>query len=195
MPKATRQERTLTLRGVLGLTALAVGATVLGAAALSGIDPHLQTAPLPSFQSSPERTESHPGEEAAPSDAPHTPIGLTVAPAEFTPASPKPSGEYTTVAGPHPDGEYTTVHVTVANRTDGELDVSPAHFVLKGVSGSRHESSGAAGAAEDQISTLTLLPHQSTSGTVSAPGSFTPDTVELLDEPHGEAVHEAPVHP
>lgn len=195
MPKPPRRERTFTLRGALGLTALVGSATVLGTTVLSGVDPDLRTASLPSSQSSPDRSESRPGEEATTSEAPDAPVGLTVAPAEFVPASPEPDSRYTSVAGPDPDGEYTTVHVSVANRTDGELDVSPAHFVLEDVSGSRHESSGGAGVAEDQISTLTLLPHQRTSGTVSAPGSFTPDTVKLLDEPHGEPVREASVQP
>lgn len=195
MPKPPHRERTPTLRGALGLTALAGGITVLGATALAGIDPDLRSAFPPSSQSSPHRPENHPSEEPAPSEAPQAPVGLTVAPAEFVPATPGPDGEYTPVADPDPDGEYTTVHVTVANRSDGELDVSPSHFVLKGVSGSRYESSGTAGATEDRISTLTLLPHQRTSGTVSAPGSFTPDTVVLLDEPHGEPVREASVHP
>lgn len=197
MPKPHR-ERTFTLRGVLGLTVLAGGATALGAAILSGVGPDLRTASLPSSPSSPEQPENRPSEGSTPSEDPRAPVGLTVAPAEFVPAAtpePAPNDGYTTVAGPDPDGEYTTVHVTVANRTDGELDVSPSHFVLKGVSGSRHESSGAAGAAEDQISTLTLLPRQKTSGTVSAPGSFTPEAVELLDEPQGEPVHEAVVRP
>lgn len=177
------------------MTALAGGVTALGVAVLAGIDPDLRTAPLLFIHSSPDRAKDRPSEEPAPSEDPHSPVGLTVAPAEFVPASPAPDLGYTTVAGTAPDGEYTTVHVTVANRTDGELDVSPSHFVLKGVSGSRHESAGGAGVAEDQISTLTLLPHQRTSGTVSAPGSFTPDAVELLDEPHGEPVHEATVQP
>ncbi|WP_017610578.1 DUF4352 domain-containing protein [Nocardiopsis xinjiangensis] len=198
MPKPPRRERTPTL-SALGLAALAGGATVLGAMILSGTDPDLRTAGSPpSSQSSPGRAENRPSEDADPSQAPDAPVGLTVAPAEFVPAAtpgPGPESGYTTVRGPDPDGEYTTVHVTVANRTEAELDVSPSHFVLKGVGGSRHESSGAAGVAQDQISTLTLLPRQRTSGTVSAPGSFTPDTVELLEEPRGEPVREAAVRP
>ncbi|GHD28624.1 DUF4352 domain-containing protein [Nocardiopsis kunsanensis] len=198
MPKPTRRERASPLKGLLGLAALVGGTTVLGAVFLSGPVPGPWSPSSPSSRSSPDRVEDRTGEEAVPSESPDAPVGLTVAPAEFVPAAtpgPGPDGGYTTVGGPDPGGEYTTVHVTVANRTDGELDVSPSHFVLKGVSGSRHESSDAAGLAEDQIGTLTLLPRQKTSGTVSAPGSFTPESLELLDRPHGDPVHEAPVRP
>ncbi|MBE2999692.1 hypothetical protein IDM40_13375 [Nocardiopsis sp. HNM0947] len=201
MPKPPRRTAA-SLGRTLGLTAFA-GAVVLGAASLGSIGTGSWPPPLPGSLPATEPAESSIGEEAVPSEDPDAPVGLTVAPAEFVPATPdhRPSPGYTTVATPGADregahgtvGEHTAVHVTVANRTDGELEVSPSHFALVDASGARHDSADGAGAAEDQISTLTLLPRQATSGTVSAPGSFTPASVEMLEAPHGDTVHEAPV--
>lgn len=204
MPKP--RLRTPALGGKLG-TAAFVGAVVLGATSLASVGPAAWPPPFPGSPEAPERAESNLGEEAVTTEVPDAPVGLTVAPAEFVPASPDtgPAATqnpgYTTVATPGADrqgthgtvGDHTAVHVTVANRTDGELEVSPSHFVLVDASGDRHDSADGAGAAEDQISALTLLPRQTTSGTVSAPGSFTPASVELLEAPHGDPVHEAPV--
>ncbi|WP_017614462.1 hypothetical protein [Nocardiopsis salina] len=204
MPKPPR--RTAAPGRTLGLTAFA-GAVALGTVSLASIATDPWPPPLPGSHDTPERAESSLGEEAVPTEDPDAPVGLTVAPAEFVPATPDSGTDstqspgYTTVATPGAgrDGEHgqvaehTTVHVAVANRTDGELEVSPSHFVLVDASGDRHGSADGAGAAEDQISTLTLLPRQTTSGTISVPGSFTPASVELLEAPHGETVHEAPV--
>ncbi|MGK5558221.1 DUF4352 domain-containing protein, partial [Actinomadura kijaniata] len=74
------------------------------------------------------------------------------------------------------------VKVTVTNRGDRPLTVSPLYFSITDATGKKHQGGDALGAYENRVPTTTLAPGKKATGTVCGKGAFEPRTVAMTDE-------------
>ncbi|WP_017570361.1 DUF4352 domain-containing protein [Nocardiopsis halotolerans] len=150
-------------------------------AALSGDDSAggAQESAATQEETTPETSEDTPAEEEPAEEVveEESDVVVTAEAVEFTPSI------------LYDGGEFTSVYVTVENNGDENVDVNPLYFAIVADDGTKYDTSGGLGEAEDQIDTMTLSPGQRAEGVVTAEGAFTPASVEFggplgLGEPH-----------
>lgn len=65
------------------------------------------------------------------------------------------------------------------------MDVSPLYFAITETGGTRHETADALGADDREIDSTSLQPKERARGTVTAEGTFSPETVTFTRDGFG----------